>query len=95
MRSHKVSGFAVKSDEQGAELVDPRKSRFTAKAALVDSRIQQALGAAFGAFTRPLVCRDVRNDFVVEARPASSFGIESGIGIEVTADNRNPKRLMN
>ncbi|MBZ0281153.1 MAG: hypothetical protein K8L97_10450 [Anaerolineae bacterium] len=42
-------------------------------------------GTPFVLFSGALVFHDVGNDFMIEACPASSFSVKSGIGVEVTA----------
>ena len=93
MSAHKVGSFPVKANQQGAELVNPSEGAFTAKALFVDFRIKQAFWTALGLFAGALVFSHIGNDRVVEACPAGSFGVKSGIGIEVAADHRNTQTL--
>ena len=79
--AHKMSGFTVIANQQCAELVNPGEGPFAAEAALVDFRIEGTFGSAFSSFARALVFGDVGNELVVEARPASGFGVKGRVGI--------------
>lgn len=89
MCTHEVCCLAVKSDQQGTELVNPSKRALTGKAQLVDIRFEETFGAAFGLFAGAFVCHDVRNDFMVEACPACGFGVKGRVSVEIAPNDRN------
>jgi hypothetical protein len=93
MSAHEVSCLAVKANQQCAKLINPGKRPLAGKAQFVDFSVEQPFGSAFGLFAGAFVFWDVRNDLVVEARPAGRFGIESRIRVEVAANNPNAQAL--
>lgn len=56
--------FAVKADEQSAELVNPSKTALGGKAALVDLSLEQTFAPAFGCLAVALVLGDVGDEAV-------------------------------
>ncbi len=48
--AEEVGGFAVKTDEQGTELVDPGEGPFAGEALLVDVWVEEAFSSAFVSF---------------------------------------------
>lgn len=88
-----MSRFAVKTNEQGAKLVNPSKRALAGKAQLVDFRVEEAFSSAFGAFAGAGVFDDVGNKLMVEARPTGGLGVKGGIGIEVTARHSDAQAL--
>ncbi len=91
--AHEVRCFPVKANQQGTELVNPSKSPLTGKAQFVDIAVEQAFASAFGTLTGTRVFHDVGNELVIEACPASRFGVKGSIGIEVAACDGNAEPL--
>ena len=82
MTTHEVHVLAIKSYEQGSELVNPGEGAFAGETVFVDRRVEQALATALGVLAVTLVFSDVGDDAVIEAHFASRACVKGAIGVE-------------
>ena len=93
MSTEKVGVFAVITNEQGSELVNPGKTAFTGETLLVDRRVEEAFTPAFSLFAVALVLTKIGDDPMIEANLPSFQRIKSAVRIEVSASNRQSQAL--
>ena len=91
MAAEKVGIFAIKADEQRAELVNPGETPFTGETLPVNRRVEQAFTSALGLFAVARVFRDVGNKTLIEAHFTGIPGIEGAVGIEPRPSKGQPQ----
>jgi len=77
--------FAIKPNEQRAELIDPGKATFVRQALLVNLGVEQAFSSTLKGFTIAPVLGNVRDEAMIETDLARGVGVEGAIGVEKCA----------
>ena len=85
MSTQEVGIFAVKADEQRAELINPGETAFVGKAPFVDLGVEQAFASTLGSLAIAFVLSDVGDNPIVETDFAGLAGIKSAVGVEKRA----------
>ena len=89
----KAGILTIKTDQQGAELVNPGKTPFTGKALLVNGSIEQAFASTPGRFAVAFVLRHVGNHAMIKTDFAGGTGIERAVRVEIGPSNRQAQAL--
>lgn len=91
MQCQEIFRISLVSDYKAVEFSDPSECSLTLESIFIDFFVEMALSASFDFFAIAFVLINIRNRSMIPACFPGIFGIKSGIGIEESALDVEPK----